>query len=337
MSASMIRVIEIAHNGAVNMVERPRPMAQENEILIRPQACGICGTDLHILKNEFPQAVYPVIPGHEVSGVVLESGKHGKRFPEGALVAIDPNIACGNCEFCRARRPNLCVELAVIGVTRQGGASDIVAVPVRNAYVVSPDAGVEIAAMIEPLACAVNAVDRAGSVIGRRILVMGAGTMGLLIAALVKHVGAGEVWVSDPVEAKHLIARQIGIPHVVHPALLTNERFDMVFEAAGALPAARQVMNLLRPMGVWVQVGVHAPESKIDIQPFDIFERELKIIGSNSLADKFPAAVELMPDLSDVARGLVTHRFPVWHFADAVASMASTGAVKTMLGFTEAD
>lgn len=337
MSESIIRVVEIARNGAVHIVERPRPIAQENEILIKPKACGICGTDLHILKNEFPQAIYPVVPGHEVSGVVIESGKHANRFPQGTLVAVDPNVTCGVCEFCRAGRPNLCVDLAVIGVTREGGASEIVAVPVRNAYVVSPQAGAEIAAMIEPLACAVNAVERAGSIVGRRVLVMGAGTMGLLIAALAKHVGAGEVWVSDPVEAKHPIARQIGVSHVVQPALLATERFDMVFEAAGAVPAARQVMNLLRPMGVWIQVGVHAPESQIDIKPFDIFERELKIIGSNSLADKFPVAVELMPDLSNVARVLVTHRFPVWRFADAVASMASTGAIKTMLSFSETD
>lgn len=333
MSSATMRVVEIAQDGSVSVTERPRPRIGEDEILIAPQACGICGTDLHIMKNEFPQAVYPVVPGHELSGIVVDVGHHGARVPAGTLVAVDPNVVCGKCRFCRAGRPNLCARLAVIGVTRQGAASDLVAVPARNAFAVSKEAGPEIAAMIEPLACATNAVDRAGPVTDRRILVMGAGTMGLLIAALVRQVGAGEVWVSDPVEAKHAVARRMGIPHVVHPRLLANERFDIVFEAAGALPAAQQVMDLLEPMGSWIQVGVHAPDAAVELKPFDIFERELKIIGSNSLADKFPAAVELMPDLSSAAAALVTSRFPAWDFAHAVASMAGAGSVKTQLTF----
>lgn len=328
-----IRAVEITQKGDVIVASRPFPLLADDEILIAPQACGICGTDLHIMKNEFPQAVYPVVPGHELSGIVIDPGRHAGRLPAGSLVAVDPNVVCGECRFCRVGRPNLCAKLAVIGVTRQGGASDRVVVPARNAFVVSTSAGPEIAAMIEPLACAVNALDRAGPVRDRRILVMGAGTMGLLIAALARHLGGGEVWVSDPADAKHAVAQRIGIEHVVHPRALGDERFDIVFEAAGALPAARQVMDLLEPMGSWLQIGVHAPEATVAVKPFEIFERELKIIGSNSLADKFPAAVELMPDLSAVAAALVTSRFPVWDFATAVASMGASGSVKTQLTF----
>ena len=333
MSATTMRAVEIARDGSVSVARRPPPVPREDEIIIAPQACGICGTDLHILKNEFPQAIFPVVPGHELSGIVIDAGSHGARLPEGTLVAVDPNVVCGACRFCRAGRPNLCAKLAVIGVTRQGAAADRVAVPAKNAFAVSQSAGPELAAMIEPLACAVNAVDRAGRVRDRRILVMGAGTMGLLIAALARHVGGGEVWVSDPAEAKHVVARNIGIEHVVHPRGLVDERFDIVFEAAGALPAAKQVMNLLQPMGRWMQIGVHAPDATVELKPFDVFERELSIIGSNSLADKFPAAVELMPDLSAVAAALVTSRFSAWDFAQAVASMAAAGAVKTQLTF----
>lgn len=333
MPLTTMRAIEIACDGSVSIAERPLPRLGDDEILIAPQACGICGTDLHILKNEFPQAVYPVVPGHELSGIVVDAGRHAARLAVGSLVAVDPNVVCGECRFCRAGRPNLCAKLAVIGVTRQGAAADRLAVPAKNAFAVSKSAGAEIAAMIEPLACAVNAIDRAGPVKNRRILVMGAGTMGLLIAALARHVGGGEVWVSDPAEAKHRVAKAIGITHVVHPRDLATEKFDIVFEAAGALPAARQVMSLLEPMGSWMQIGVHAPDAMVDIKPFDIFERELKIIGSNSLADKFPAAVELMPDLSAAAASLVTSRFPAWDFAQAVASMADAGSVKTQLTF----
>jgi 2-desacetyl-2-hydroxyethyl bacteriochlorophyllide A dehydrogenase len=327
-----MRAVEIAQDGTIEVANRTIPAIAEDEILIAPQACGICGTDLHIMKNEFPQAVYPVVPGHELSGIVIDAGRYGKRLPEGSLVAVDPNVVCGTCRFCRAGRPNLCAKLEVIGVTRQGGASERLAVPARNAYRVAA-AGAEIAAMIEPLACAVNAIDRAGALSDRRVLVMGAGTMGLLIAALARHVGAAEVWVSDPAQAKHEVARRIGITTVVDPHALAGERFDVVFEAAGALPAARQVIDLLEPMGSWMQIGVHAPEATVALKPFDIFERELKIVGSNSLADKFPAAVELMPDLSTVAAALVTSRLPAWEFARAVATMGEAGSVKTQLTF----
>ncbi len=188
--------------------------------------------------------------------------------------------------------------------------------------------------MIEPLACAVNATDRAGDLRGRRILVMGAGTMGLLIAVLARHLGAEDVWVSDPAEAKHAVAHAVGIATVVLPSTLVGERFDIVFEAAGALPAARQVMDLLHPMGTWMQIGVHAPDATVALKPFDIFERELRIIGSNSLADKFPAAVALMPQMSEAAKALVTSRFDVWDFAAAVQSMGGSGSVKTQLTFS---
>ena len=333
MARSIIRAVEIVPGGGVSVAGRPHPVLADDEILIAPQACGICGTDLHILKGEFPQAVYPVVPGHELSGVVVEPGRHAARLPEGSLVAVDPNVVCGTCRCCRAGRPNLCLHLSVIGVTRQGGASDLVAVPARNAYVVASAAGAEIAALIEPLACALNAVDRAGSLNDRRILVMGSGTMGLLIAALARHVGGGEIWVSDPAEAKHAVARAVGVDHVVHPRALAPERFDIIFEAAGALPAVQQVMGLLNPMGTWMQVGVHAPDAAVQLKPFEVFERELKIVGSNSLGDKFPAAVALMPDLAAVAAALVTSRFAVWDFARAVASMGAAGSVKTQLTF----
>jgi len=330
----MIRVVEIDADGGVAVVARPRPLPGVDEILIAPAACGICGTDLHIMKAEFPQAVYPVVPGHELSGFVVSSGRFAAAFPEGSLVAIDPNVVCGVCRFCRAGRPNLCVKLEVIGVTRQGAASELLAVPARNAFVVPLEAGAEVAAMIEPLACAVNATERAGDLTGRRILVMGAGTMGLLIAVLAKHLGAGEIWVSDPAEAKHAVARAVGIATVVMPTALAGERFDIVFEAAGALPAAKQVMDLLHPMGTWMQIGVHAPDATVALKPFDIFERELRIIGSNSLADKFPAAVALMPEMSAAAKALVTSRFDVWDFAAAVHSMGGAGSIKTQLTFS---
>ena len=316
---------------AVDIVERPEPAA--DELLVAPRACGICGTDLHILKGEFPGAVYPVIPGHELAGIVVASGREARGMAEGTLVAVDPNVVCGSCRWCRAGRPNLCVELSVIGVSRAGAAAELVTVPARNAFAVSHRTGAELAAMIEPLACVLNALERAGEVSGRSLLIMGAGTMGLLLAITAMRAGAAAVSVADPAVAKHAIARMVGVERVLHPRDLDDERFDLVFEAAGALSAADRVMGLLQPTGTWVQVGVHAPDATVAIKPFEIFDRELRIVGSNSLADRFPAAVELMPDIDEQVARLVTSRVSVWEFGAALASMSGAASVKTQLTY----
>ncbi|MDQ2802033.1 MAG: alcohol dehydrogenase catalytic domain-containing protein [Pseudomonadota bacterium] len=333
MSSSTMRAVRIGADHTISVAEVARPEPAADEILVAPVAGGICGTDLHIVKGEFPQAVFPVVPIHEFAGTVVAAGRNASRIPEGSLVAVDPNIACGECRWCRVGRPNLCVRLSVIGVTRQGAAAELVAVPARCAYVIPDTLGAPLGAMIEPLACVVNATDRAGDLRGRRVLVMGCGVIGLLIAIVSARLGAGETWVSDPAEAKHALARRVGVANAVPPDALAGERFDIVFEAAGTPAAARQVMELLNPTGTWMQVGVLAPEATVDLHPFEVFDREIRIIGSNSLADKFPAAVELMPDISQQAAQLITRQVSVWDLEAGLDSARDARSVKTQLVF----
>jgi len=333
MTEKLMRSISIGSDLGIKIVETPAPMPLDDEIIVAPIAGGICGTDLHIVKGEFPQALFPVVPCHEFSGTVVAVGRNVIRFREGDLVTADPNVSCGACRWCLMSRPNLCVRLAVIGVTRPGAAAELVAVPARCSHLLPKSVTPDLGAMIEPLACACNAVDRAGNLRGRRILVMGSGVMGLLITIVAGRMNAGEIWVSDPSEAKHGIARLVGAAHTVTPQQLEGERFDIVFEASGAPPATKQVMALLNPTGIWMQVGVLAPETSVAIRPFDVFDRELSIIGSNSLADKFPNAVELMPDIIEQAKHLITGKVSVWSFDSALASARSMTSVKTQLFF----
>ena len=333
MTEKLMRSISVNADLSITTVETAAPTPLDDEIIVAPIAGGICGTDLHIVKGEFPQAVFPVVPCHEFAGTVVGVGRNVTRFREGDLVTADPNVSCGVCRWCLMSRPNLCAELAVIGVTRPGAAAELVAVPSRCAHLLPGAVTPDLGAMIEPLACACNAVDRAGALRGRRILVMGSGVMGLLITIVASRMGAGEIWVSDPSEAKHATARSIGAAHTVTPRQLEGERFDIVFEASGAPPAARQVMALLNPTGIWMQVGVLAPEASVAMHPFDVFDRELSIIGSNSLADKFPNAVELMPDIIDQAAQLITGKVSVWDFEAGLASARSMTSVKTQLFF----
>jgi 2-desacetyl-2-hydroxyethyl bacteriochlorophyllide A dehydrogenase len=209
----------------------------------------------------------------------------------------------------------------------------MVSVPAENASIVRESIGHGAAALIEPLACALHAVESALGVKDRRILILGAGTMGLLIAVICRHFGAGEITVTDPNPAKHAMALSIGANRALTPDRLGDERFEIVFEAAGAIPALRQALRHLRKTGLLVQVGVHEVETRVEVLPFEIYEQELRIVGSNSLANQFPAAVDLMYDVSEQASKLIGDTYSVWDFQTAVQAMAGGSAIKTQLRF----
>lgn len=330
-----MQAIRITEDHRVFVAEVATPEAADDEILVRPGACGICGTDLHILHHGFPGTVYPVTPGHEFAGHVVAVGRSVRRIKEGDFVAVDPNVTCGTCKWCRIGRPNLCPALSPIGVGRPGAAAEFVTAPARNAFVVRESLGAGVAALIEPLACVLHALESAGDVRDRNVLVLGGGTMGQLIAIAARQFGAGRVTLADPAADKRAIARRAGIEHAVDPSELIEATFEVVFEAAGARRALEQGLTLVEKTGTFVQVGVHDAGALVGVEPFAIYERELRIVGSNSLADKFPAAVDVMTDLHDRAAMLIGETFPVWNFDDAVAAMARGQSVKTQLTFPQ--
>ncbi len=334
LPSGRMRAVEITQDHAVSVIETSVPTLGDGDILIRPTACGICGTDLHILRHGFPGTSYPVTPGHEFAGHVVAVGPGAKRIKEGDFVAVDPNVVCGHCRWCLAGRPNLCPHLSPIGVGRPGAAAEFVAAPARNALPVRESLGSGVAALIEPLACVIHAVESAQGVKGRSVLVLGGGTMGLLIAIVSQMSGAGSVTLADPAPAKHDIARRAGIGNVVDPKSLGSESFDVVFEAAGVRAALEQAVSLVEKTGVLVQVGVHDEDAIVGFNPFKIYEHEIRIIGSNSCANKFQDAVDMMADIHERAAVLLGDPFPVWDFVAAVDSMVAGHAIKTQLSIS---
>lgn len=326
-----MNAVRITQDHQVRVIETTVPRIEEGEILVKPVCCGICGTDLHILKHGFVGTNYPVTPGHEFAGHVVAVGSEVRNLKEGDFVTVDPNVVCGACRWCKAGRPNLCVHLTPIGVGRPGGAAEYVAVPAQNAFMVKESIGHGVAALIEPLACALHAVDSAQGIENRRVLVLGGGTMGLLIAIASKKLGAGSITLADPMAGKLEIARQAGIEDARQPEAVEGELYDVVFEAAGVSAALEQAMQLIDKTGALVQVGVHDEHATASFNPFKLYEREFRFIGSNSCADKFAAAVDLMPDIRDKAMLLIGESFSVWRFDEAVQSMQAGKAIKTQL------
>jgi 2-desacetyl-2-hydroxyethyl bacteriochlorophyllide A dehydrogenase len=329
----MIHAVEVTSDHQINVKEVERPLLGPTDVLIAPAACGICGTDRHIAEGDFPGSNYPVVPGHEFSGYVVASGADAAGFADGAFVAVDPNVVCGQCRWCRSGRPNLCESLVPIGVGRPGAAAELVVVPRQNVYGVSTSLSPSAAALIEPLACVLNALDAGGDVRDRSVLITGAGTMGLLIAIVAAPRGA-HVTVADPSPFKLDVARQLGADAVILPQRLERESYDVIFEASGSPSAVRQALTHLAKRGRLVQVGVLGTTQTVEIRPFDIYERELSIVGSNSLPYNFEAAADVMVDIAELATRLITHRFPVWDYGLAIASTAQPEAIKTHLTFS---
>ncbi len=213
-----MRAVIIDAPGSFRVGNVPEPTPRSDELLIRVEACGICGTDLHIIDGESPLARYPIVPGHEFAGEVValgddiaqNNGNGGTDITVGSRVAVDPNLYCGHCDFCRTGHENLCLNYSALGVTKNGAIAQYVAVPLTAAYVLPNTVSWCEAALLEPTSCAVHAMHILNPRSGDTFLIVGAGTMGLLLLQLALHGGASRVVMVD-VNAQRLArAEQLG-------------------------------------------------------------------------------------------------------------------------------
>src|ERR1700753_1041274 len=193
-----MRAVVWEEPGKLAVTEVPDPTPGHAELIVEVGSCGICGTDVHIADGEFPPTPYPIVPGHEFAGQVVALGEGvPPEWHGGERGAVDPSLFCGHCEACHAGRGNLCANWNAIGDTVDGAFAEFVKVPAANAYKIPDAASDQQGALIEPLSCAVHGMRRLGSVVGEDVLVMGAGTMGLLLMQLLNRAGARSVSVVD--------------------------------------------------------------------------------------------------------------------------------------------
>src|SRR5213080_2898262 len=215
-------IIETPGQIRVGTISDPTP--KPDEFVIRVGACGICGTDLHVADGDSPLVRYPVVPGHELAGEVVAVGSHvpqslgtGRNMKPtlGARVAIEPNLYCGYCEFCRTGHENLCLNYSAIGVTVNGGFAEYVTVPVSKAYVLPETLSFQEAALIEPVSCAVHGMHSLNPKSGDTFLIVGAGTMGLILLQLAVRGGASKVAVVDLNTQRYEQAATLGALHTI--------------------------------------------------------------------------------------------------------------------------
>lgn len=268
----------------------PVPAIGAGEVLVKVEVCGICGTDVHIYRGHFPAPNLPLIPGHEFSGRVVEVGALVDHVQVGDHVTADINLSCGRCYFCRHGQRLLCPEVHQIGVHVAGAFAEYVKAPASAIHQLPDDMSPEEGAYVEPLACALHGQERAGIRPGNSVAIIGAGPMGLVHARLAKLNGAALVISSEPNAIRRAKALELGADAAVDPGAvdpvaevrrLTDGRgADVVFEAVGSIRTYEQAFQMVRRGGTVVAYGAAPSTAMLEIRPFDIYSKELTIVGS---------------------------------------------------------
>lgn len=322
-----MRAIILPEPGRFELTEVPDPVPGPREVVVEVAAVGICGTDIHVLDGEFEPTVYPLIPGHETSAVVRSVGEQVTEVAPGDRVSVDPTLVCGECPQCTVGRGNLCDNWNGAGVGRtHGSIAELMLAPVRNVHPLPDGVDLELAALIEPLSCAIHGFDLLPRRMGEHYLVYGAGTMGLMMAQLAPRAGAASVTIVDRNPERLELAREVGIDTTVLHADEASRRggWEVVIDCTGAVPAIEDALPRVRRGGVFQQFGVAAADARASFSPFRVYNDEVTVIGSMAVLNSYGRAVEMFASGALEATPMVSHAFSLADFGEAV-EMFRTG------------
>jgi L-idonate 5-dehydrogenase len=319
------------------------------QVLVRVGMGGICGSDLHYFRHGGFGAIRiqePMVLGHEVAGTVAAVAPDVTAFKIGDRVAVNPSRPCGACRFCLEGLPNQCLDMRYYGSAMrmphsQGAFRDALVCNASQCHAVAPGVPMAEAAVAEPFSVALHAVGRAGSLLGKRVLVSGCGPIGVLAIAAAKLHGAAEVVATDVVDEPLAIARRMGADESINAALdkdwvarnaVDKGSFDVMFECSGNERALRDGLEVMRPRGVVVQLGLGGD---VSVPQNLIVAKELSLSGSFRFHAEFALAVKMINDRRVDLSPVITRAFPV---RDAVSAFELAGdrkrAMKVLLDFS---
>lgn len=334
---------------AIQNVDRPEP--GRGEALIRVESTTICGSDLKILRGEYPATSYPHIPGHEWAGEIIEVGEGVERLAAGDRVAAEPHVGCGECPRCMEGLYNLCEHYgdtdrghAHIGFTTDGGLAEYVAVDTRALHVIPDNMNYDQGAFCETAGVALHAIERAGISGGDDVVVIGPGAIGLAAVQIARHQGADDVILTGTREARLAPADEMGADHLVnvhevddvveHVTDLLDGGADLVVELAGSESGAAQAVEIARRGGSVVLAGSTSPGRKLNVDLREIVVGHKNIYGSVAnprwiCREGFDMIARDQIDVDP----LLTHRFALSEFEDAIEAFRNRegGAFRVML------
>ncbi|MDR5906470.1 Zn-dependent oxidoreductase [Franzmannia qiaohouensis] len=302
------------------------PQAAPGEVLVKVAFAGICGSDMHIIHGDNAFVRFPRITGHEFAGIVEAVGEGVENVDIGERVCVDPVVSCGHCYPCRIGRPNVCTAMQVIGVHRDGGFEERVNVPAANLHRLPAHLGLDLAALVEPYSIAANVLDRMQPQPGDRLLVYGAGVIGLTVLQMARAKGIEEVIVSDVIDERLATARELGARHTLHGSrddveaevmrLTDGEGVPLIADAACVPALLPQMLRLASAAGRIGLLGFNPTPS--DLVQLEVIKKELTLVGSRLNNRKFPEVLELLASGALDAAALVSHRLPFDEMPSAI-------------------
>lgn len=328
---SVMRATKLMETGDIRTVDVPVPEPGPGDILIRVEAAGICGTDRHLYKGEFPSVPGKIL-GHEFSGIVVDPGQSGVL--EGARVTCDPNTWCGTCAQCLRGRVNLCEKNVATGIHRDGGFAEFCAFPAAKAVLLPADLDPRFGAFCEPLACTLHGMDIGAARAGERVLIIGGGVIGLMALQLARLAGA-EVMLLTRSAQKQALGRDLGARHAVgsEPEMraLWPEGADLIVECAGVPETVALSPKLARTGGRVVVLGVLPQGERVPIEPFDLLFREVQLQFSFLNPFTHGRAAQMVADGTIAVEPLISRTLPLEEAASAIAAPPLPGEVRAIV------
>ena len=325
-------VIQEPNKVSVEEIADPAPTA--GQVVIKVEACGICGTDIHVIRGEFAPTRYPIVPGHEFCGEVVDVGAGARQLRVGDFVAVDPSLFDGSCRQCRLGRFNLCENWNAIGVGSVNGAcAQLVAVPAANAFALPNGVPRHWGALVEPLSCAVHGLDLVKVHAADTYLIYGAGTMGLLLAQLVKDSGAGRLDIVERNPKRHALAMRLAADRVAVSAdeLDRPQGWDVVIDATGVIPAIEDGLTRVARGGTFLVFGVADADAKATFSPFRIYNDEITIIGSMAVLHSFERALALFAKGVIDSDAMITNRYKLDEYSRAIDTFLAGSGLKVQV------
>jgi L-iditol 2-dehydrogenase len=320
--------------GKIEFRQVEKPEIQDNEILMQIKRIGVCGSDIHVFHGMHPYTSYPVVQGHEVSGLVVAVGKNVEGLSVGDKITFTPQVTCGECYPCRNDMYHICETLKVMGFQTDGASQEFFPLDADKVLKVPDHVSLDQAAMVEPVSVAVHALTRAEEdLAGKKVLVLGAGTIGNLVAQVARASGASAVMITDINDYKLERAKECGIDLVVNPrqedltqAILRDfgpDRADLILECVGVQETITQAVENARKGTIIVVVGVFGEKPVVDLGL--VQDRELSLVGTLMYQKRdYERAIELVAGDKLCLDRMITHRFPFEAYPEAYETIEAS-------------
>ncbi|MDQ0390997.1 zinc-dependent alcohol dehydrogenase [Labrys monachus] len=322
---AMMQAALLVEPGRFEVRDVAVPALGPDDVLVRVERCGICGTDIHMFRGHYAADRLPIIPGHEFSGTLARLGAGVRHLREGQRVVCDINVGCGSCYYCRRNEVLNCPQMEQIGIGRDGAFADYVAVPARLVIPAPDDAGFDLLALVEPVACVVRAAAKAGTRFGQSVAILGAGPIGNLHVQMMRLVGAVPIMVVEPSAERAALALEAGadvaVTDISEARAIVHRHTggrgaDVVIESVGLASSYRLAFDLIRPGGHVAAFGIAGAGESVPLPLLDTVLRENSVKGS---------VAGMGQDMHDALALLVHGRFRTEAFRARVYPLARIG------------